>query len=100
MIIKKTRKGRKFFGCSNYPNCEFAAWKLEDIKPDGTVAPAKKTKGTSLSATKKRNVVSKVVRKTAAKAAPEKGTPPTASAPTGAAKKTAARKPRAPKTST
>lgn len=32
VIIKKTRKGRKFFGCSNYPACNFAAWKLEDIK--------------------------------------------------------------------
>jgi len=32
VIVKKTRKGRKFFGCSNYPNCDFAAWKLEDIK--------------------------------------------------------------------
>ncbi|MBI2443200.1 MAG: type I DNA topoisomerase [Candidatus Levybacteria bacterium] len=32
IIIKKTRTGRKFYGCSNYPNCDFAAWKLEDIK--------------------------------------------------------------------
>lgn len=67
VVIKKTRKGRKFFGCSNYPNCEFAAWKLEDIKPDGTVAPKKTTKGKSLSATKKRNIVSKVVRRSGKK---------------------------------
>ena len=32
IIVKKTKKGRKFFGCSNYPNCTFAAWKLEDVK--------------------------------------------------------------------
>jgi DNA topoisomerase-1 len=32
IVIKKTRKGRKFYGCSNYPACTFAAWKLEDIK--------------------------------------------------------------------
>ena len=32
IIIKKTRKGRKFYGCSNYPACTFATWKLEDIK--------------------------------------------------------------------
>lgn len=63
VIIKKTRKGRKFFGCSNYPNCDFAAWKLEDIKADGTVATKKRTSGKSLSATKKRNLVSKVVRR-------------------------------------
>ncbi|MDZ4227755.1 MAG: type I DNA topoisomerase [Candidatus Levybacteria bacterium] len=32
IVVKKTRKGRKFYGCSNYPTCTFAAWKLEDIK--------------------------------------------------------------------
>lgn len=32
VIIKKTKRGRKFYGCSNYPNCDFASWKLEDIK--------------------------------------------------------------------
>ena len=31
IVIKKTRKGRKFYGCSNYPACTFAAWKLEDV---------------------------------------------------------------------
>ena len=37
IIIKKTRKGRKFFGCSNYPNCDFAAWKVEDIKQNSNL---------------------------------------------------------------
>ncbi|MFH1187023.1 MAG: type I DNA topoisomerase [Candidatus Levyibacteriota bacterium] len=32
IILKKTRKGRKFYGCSNYPKCDFAAWKIEDLK--------------------------------------------------------------------
>ena len=32
VIVRKTKTGRKFYGCSNYPNCDFAAWKLEDIK--------------------------------------------------------------------
>jgi DNA topoisomerase I len=32
IILKRTRKGRKFYGCSNYPNCTYATWKLEDIK--------------------------------------------------------------------
>ena len=32
IVIKKTKKGRKFYGCSNYPACDFAAWRLEDIK--------------------------------------------------------------------
>lgn len=26
IVEKKTRKGRKFFGCSNYPQCEFVSW--------------------------------------------------------------------------
>ncbi len=34
IIIKKTRRGRKFFGCSNYPACDFAAWRIEDIKKE------------------------------------------------------------------
>ena len=61
VIIKKTRKGRKFYGCSNYPNCDFAAWKLEDIKGAGV---AKQPTGTSLRATKKRNMVKRAVRRT------------------------------------
>jgi DNA topoisomerase-1 len=31
IIMKRTRKGRSFYGCSNYPNCDFAVWKKEDI---------------------------------------------------------------------
>ena len=37
IIVKKTRRGKQFYGCANYPTCNFAAWKKEDIKPD--VAP-------------------------------------------------------------
>jgi DNA topoisomerase-1 len=32
IVFKKTKKGRRFYGCSNYPKCDFAAWKVEDIK--------------------------------------------------------------------
>jgi len=28
LVRKRTRKGRPFYGCSNYPNCEFSSWKL------------------------------------------------------------------------
>ncbi len=64
VIVKKTRKGRKFFGCSNYPNCDFAAWKLEDVKAGVSGNDVKKrTRGKSLKATQKRNIVKKVVRK-------------------------------------
>ena len=33
IIVKKTRRGKQFYGCANYPKCSFAAWKKEDIKP-------------------------------------------------------------------
>lgn len=36
IVVKKTRKGRPFFGCGNYPNCDFAVWKKEDIGKDQT----------------------------------------------------------------
>lgn len=26
IVAKKSKSGRKFFGCSNYPNCDFATW--------------------------------------------------------------------------
>lgn len=28
VVVKKTRKGRRFYGCSNYPACDFASWTL------------------------------------------------------------------------
>jgi DNA topoisomerase-1 len=27
LVERKTRKGRVFFGCANYPNCDFTSWK-------------------------------------------------------------------------
>ncbi|KKU52883.1 MAG: DNA topoisomerase I [Candidatus Sungbacteria bacterium RIFCSPLOWO2_01_FULL_47_32] len=35
VIVKKTRKGKIFFGCSRYPDCMFAAWG----KPTGEKCP-------------------------------------------------------------
>jgi len=32
IVVKHTRTKKTFYGCSNYPNCTFAAWKKEDIK--------------------------------------------------------------------
>jgi DNA topoisomerase I len=32
IVMKKSRRGKSFYGCSNYPTCTFAAWKKEDIK--------------------------------------------------------------------
>lgn len=31
VIMKKTRKGRSFFGCGNYPNCDFAVWNKKQL---------------------------------------------------------------------
>lgn len=31
VIIKKTRRGRPFFGCLNYPKCDFAAWNRNEL---------------------------------------------------------------------
>ena len=26
ILVRKSKKGKKFFGCSNYPNCDFVSW--------------------------------------------------------------------------
>ncbi len=33
LVSRKTRKGRTFYGCANYPNCDFTTWKLPLPKP-------------------------------------------------------------------
>jgi DNA topoisomerase I len=33
LVQKRTRKGRAFYGCSNYPGCDFSSWKLPLAKP-------------------------------------------------------------------
>ena len=35
IIEKKTRKGKIFYGCNNYPKCDFATWD----KPTGERCP-------------------------------------------------------------
>jgi DNA topoisomerase-1 len=32
MIVKKTKTGRKFFGCSRYPECNWASWRKPEEK--------------------------------------------------------------------
>ncbi|MBU1327370.1 type I DNA topoisomerase [Patescibacteria group bacterium] len=32
IVVKKTKRGKHFYGCSSWPKCDFAAWKKEDIK--------------------------------------------------------------------
>lgn len=33
IIERKTKKGKSFYGCSNYPKCKYATW----YKPTGNV---------------------------------------------------------------
>jgi DNA topoisomerase-1 len=33
MVSRKTRKGRTFYGCANYPACDFTTWKLPLPRP-------------------------------------------------------------------
>ncbi len=33
MVERKTRKGRVFFGCANYPECDFTSWKRPLAQP-------------------------------------------------------------------
>jgi DNA topoisomerase I len=33
IVERKTRKGRTFFGCANYPNCDFTSWNRPLSKP-------------------------------------------------------------------
>ncbi len=33
IVERKTRKGRTFYGCANYPNCDFTSWKRPLPKP-------------------------------------------------------------------
>jgi len=33
IVERKTRKGRTFFGCANYPICDFTSWKRPVAKP-------------------------------------------------------------------
>jgi DNA topoisomerase-1 len=33
IVVRKTRKGRVFYGCANYPACDFTSWKLPLPRP-------------------------------------------------------------------
>lgn len=33
LVERKTRKGRTFYGCVNYPNCDFTSWKRPLARP-------------------------------------------------------------------
>lgn len=36
VVIKKTRRGKRFFGCSTYPNCKWASWRKPETLKEKT----------------------------------------------------------------
>jgi DNA topoisomerase-1 len=36
VVSRRSKKGRKFFGCSNYPKCDFTAFKLPTETEEAT----------------------------------------------------------------
>lgn len=36
VVVKKTRRGKKFFGCSNYPKCKWASWRKPGVENIGS----------------------------------------------------------------
>ena len=32
VVIKKTKKGRKYYGCENHPDCDFMSWQKPSEK--------------------------------------------------------------------
>jgi DNA topoisomerase-1 len=52
MVSRKTRKGRTFYGCANYPACDFTTWKLPLPRPcpecGGMLVVANKTQAQCL----------------------------------------------------
>ena len=32
IVVRRTRKGRTFYGCAKYPKCKWAGWKLSEAK--------------------------------------------------------------------
>jgi len=38
MVLKRTRKGRTFYGCGNYPKCDFAVWTKAQLEKDAVPA--------------------------------------------------------------
>lgn len=79
VIIKNSRWGRSFFGCSRYPNCDWASW--QKPAPDLKITPAewqemqaaRKEKAAKRAATlKAKGAKTKSVRKTSKKATAKK----------------------------
>lgn len=38
MVLKKTKRGRTFYGCANYPKCDFAVWTKAQLTKEAVAA--------------------------------------------------------------
>src|SRR5690606_21335275 len=48
LVVRKSKRGRTFYGCSNYPDCKFVSWNRPSEKPCpqcGGLMVIKKSKG-------------------------------------------------------
>ena len=43
IVMKKTRRGKTFWGCSNYPKCKYASWKKPNLAKAADGKPSKET---------------------------------------------------------
>lgn len=39
IVVKRTRKGKIFYGCSRYPECKYASWKKPKLQEDNEKTP-------------------------------------------------------------
>ena len=44
IVQRRTKTGRPFWGCKNYPNCDYASWNIPSV-PDEDKSEAPKTEG-------------------------------------------------------
>ena len=33
LVVRRSKKGRRFYGCSTYPDCDFVSWELPAPQP-------------------------------------------------------------------
>jgi len=38
-VVKRTKTGREFYGCENYPKCDYASWKKPKAPGEEEKAP-------------------------------------------------------------
>ncbi len=69
IVERRTRKGRIWYGCSRYPDCEWTSWKMPvsdpEIPCDGVVVQVRKDSRECVACGLKKEVASEIVEETA-----------------------------------